>query len=259
MHAQEEQPTGRQYDCVCIKYGFGRLHKVSHTAWHQHLASASSEEERQRICTVRLLGERISSLPTLTASSPLDRDNSVPPSLRRAEARRDPIDNDQLHHPDDRDDFFPPPPSPPQSPSVEQDTRPPPAPRNPMDPEEQDAPPPPPPSNSVDEALPQHRQIIYQRRARPQINIQRLCEDIILPKLTETMEFVSALSVATLEDPVAKLSTHALECLRNPPCQPLRIDNPGHRHSISVYLATEHSSKDAYEKICRSTARNFPG
>ncbi|KAI6158237.1 hypothetical protein BKA82DRAFT_4010333 [Pisolithus tinctorius] len=88
MHAQEEQPTGRQYDCVCIKYGFGRLHKVSHTAWHQHLASASSEEERQCIRTARLLGECISSLPTLTASSPLDCDNSVPPSLRRAEAHR---------------------------------------------------------------------------------------------------------------------------------------------------------------------------
>ncbi|KAI6141906.1 hypothetical protein BKA82DRAFT_28630 [Pisolithus tinctorius] len=74
----------------------------------------------------------------------------------------DPIDNDQLRHPDDCDDFFPPLPSPPQSPSVEQDTCPPPAPCNPMDPEEQDAPPPPPPSNSVDEALPQHCQIIYQ-------------------------------------------------------------------------------------------------
>ncbi|KAI6014213.1 hypothetical protein PISMIDRAFT_124209, partial [Pisolithus microcarpus 441] len=64
---------------------------------------------------------------------------------------------------------------------------------------------------------------------------------------------------ASLEDPVAKLSPLALERLRNPPRQPLRIDNPGHRHSISMYLATEHSSKDAYKKIQRSTSQNFPG
>ncbi|KIK11130.1 hypothetical protein PISMIDRAFT_57788, partial [Pisolithus microcarpus 441] len=73
------------------------------------------------------------------------------------------------------------------------------------------------------------------------------------------MSFVLALASATLEDPVAKLGPSALDRLRNPPRRPLRIDNPGHRHSISTYLATEHSSKDAYEKICRSTARNFPG
>jgi len=72
------------------------------------------------------------------------------------------------------------------------------------------------------------------------------------------MKFVSALASATLEDPVAKLSLQALELLRNPPHQPLVIDNPGHWHSISVYLATEHSSEAAYNKVCQSTARNFP-
>ncbi|KAI5992517.1 hypothetical protein EDD15DRAFT_2368278 [Pisolithus albus] len=83
------QPTGQQYDCVCIKYGFGRLHKVSHVAWKQHLANASSEEERQRIRTARLLGERITSLPPLPEPlSPPDRNHFVPPSVRRAEARR---------------------------------------------------------------------------------------------------------------------------------------------------------------------------
>ncbi|KAI5997037.1 hypothetical protein EDD15DRAFT_2412710 [Pisolithus albus] len=87
--ASSLQATGQKYDCVCIKYGFGRLHKISHVAWKQHLASASSEEERQRIRSARLLGERITSLPILSDPlSPPDRNSSVPPSVRRAEARR---------------------------------------------------------------------------------------------------------------------------------------------------------------------------
>ena len=112
-------------------------------------------------------------------------------------------------------------------------------------------PPPPPP--------PENRRITYQQRTRPQINIQHLHECDAIPKLKETVAFVFALSTATLADPVAKLSLQALERLRDPPRRPLFIDNAGHCHSISTYLATEHSSEDAYEKICHSTAQNFSG
>ena len=84
-----EQPPRRQYDCVCLKHGSGELHRVSHTAWYQHLATASTEEERQHIQTARLLGDQIASLSSLIKlSSTPDRDYSVPPSVRRAEARR---------------------------------------------------------------------------------------------------------------------------------------------------------------------------
>ncbi|KIK26932.1 hypothetical protein PISMIDRAFT_8486 [Pisolithus microcarpus 441] len=84
-----ERPTGGQYDCVCIKYSFRRIHKVSHSTWLQHLANASSEEECQRICSARLLGEQITSLPPLANSSPPpNRNLSVPPSVRRIEALR---------------------------------------------------------------------------------------------------------------------------------------------------------------------------
>ena len=59
MASPDHEPPRRQYDCVCLKYGSGKPHKISHTAWYQHLASACTEEERQRIQTVRLLGDRI--------------------------------------------------------------------------------------------------------------------------------------------------------------------------------------------------------
>jgi len=84
-----ENPTGCQYDCVCLKYGFRHTHKVSHTAWNQHLANAGSEDERHQICMARLLGERITSLPPSVKHSSLpDPDHSVPTSVHRAEARR---------------------------------------------------------------------------------------------------------------------------------------------------------------------------
>jgi len=84
-----EQSPRRQYDCVCLKYGCGQPHRVSHTAWYQHLASACMEEEHQYIQAARLLGDQIASLPPLTKpSSTPDRDYSVPPSVRRANARR---------------------------------------------------------------------------------------------------------------------------------------------------------------------------
>ena len=126
-------------------------------------------------------------------------------------------------------------------------------------PEEHDPPPPPPPPSPSNHHHQENCCIAYQRRTQPQINIPHLCELVIIPKLKETMDFVSALSTATLTDPVAKFGPKAWEHLCNPPCQPLQINNAGHHHSILIYLATEHSSKDAYEKICWSTARNFSG
>ena len=84
-----EHPTGRQYDCMCLKYGFGRIHKVSHTAWNQHLANAGSEDKRHRICMARLLGEWMTSLPPPTKHSSLpDHNYSVSPGVHRAEACR---------------------------------------------------------------------------------------------------------------------------------------------------------------------------
>ena len=89
MASPDPEPSRRQYDCVCLKYRSGKPHKISHTAWYQHFASTCTEEEHQHIRTARLLGDRIASPPPLTKPSSIpDRDYSVPPSVRRAEARR---------------------------------------------------------------------------------------------------------------------------------------------------------------------------
>ena len=89
MASPDPEPSRRQYDCVCLKYRSGKPHKISHTAWYQHFASTCTEEEHQHIRTARLLGDRIASPPPLTKPSSIpNRDYSVPPSVRRAEARR---------------------------------------------------------------------------------------------------------------------------------------------------------------------------
>jgi hypothetical protein len=73
------------------------------------------------------------------------------------------------------------------------------------------------------------------------------------------MEFVLALKNASLDDPLAKLSDDALDRLRNPPQGPIIIDSPGVRQSISMYLALEQGSQEAYNRMRRATMRNFEG
>ena len=71
------------------------------------------------------------------------------------------------------------------------------------------------------------------------------------------MSFINIVRNASLEDPLAKMSPTMLNRLRNPPTSTLQIISPGVKHSITTYLALEHASRDAYEKVIRSTRRNF--
>lgn len=73
------------------------------------------------------------------------------------------------------------------------------------------------------------------------------------------MGFVLSLRRASLTDLLAQICEDALVRLRDPPRAPIDIDHPGIRHSISMYLALEHASQDAYNRIRRSTLRNLTG
>jgi len=75
--------------------------------------------------------------------------------------------------------------------------------------------------------------------------------------MCDTIDFVIALRSTSAEDAIARLSDNALHRLFNPPNTPLLIESPGICHSISTYLALEHSSQDAYECVCHSTMWNF--
>ncbi|KAG1743386.1 hypothetical protein EDB19DRAFT_1633240, partial [Suillus lakei] len=61
------------------------------------------------------------------------------------------------------------------------------------------------------------------------------------------------------EDPIAKLGDDILARLRNPHQEPVDIESAGVRQSISMYLALEHTSQDAYDRIRRAITRNFAG
>ncbi|KAH7887763.1 hypothetical protein F5I97DRAFT_1804750, partial [Phlebopus sp. FC_14] len=79
----------------------------------------------------------------------------------------------------------------------------------------------------------------------------------VLPEFRLTMEYILAIKHASLDNPAAKMSDDALDRLRNPPHDQLTISDPGIRHSISTYLALEHAAEEAYDRVCRSTKRNF--
>ncbi|KAG1823586.1 uncharacterized protein BJ212DRAFT_1476454 [Suillus subaureus] len=102
-------------------------------------------------------------------------------------------------------------------------------------------------------------QFILQCHPRPNIDMEALAGIAKLPKIKETMEYILALKNASLEDLIAKLGDDALERLCNPPKGPVTIDSPGIQHSISMYLALEHASQAAYNRIMRSTTLNFAG
>lgn len=73
------------------------------------------------------------------------------------------------------------------------------------------------------------------------------------------MDFVLLVRNASPEDSIAQMTPQILARLRNPPEHPIEINNPGIRHSsISVYLALEHASQNAYNRVLRSTRQNFP-
>ncbi|KAF9228360.1 hypothetical protein BS17DRAFT_692925 [Gyrodon lividus] len=92
----------------------------------------------------------------------------------------------------------------------------------------------------------------------PNINIDQLTETAILPKLRETMECIVSLRNASLDDAAAKLDEVALQQICNPPQATLEINTPEIWHSISTYLALEHSSQNAYEHVHHSHHINYP-
>jgi hypothetical protein len=94
-------------------------------------------------------------------------------------------------------------------------------------------------------------------RSRPEIDVEALAAATVLLALRETMDFMLALRNTSLDDPTSKMSAPAIAQLCNPPHVPIQIANHGVRHSISTYLALEHSFQRAYECICRSSTLNF--
>ncbi|KIN93210.1 hypothetical protein M404DRAFT_100342, partial [Pisolithus tinctorius Marx 270] len=256
-----------QYNCICTKYGFGHLHKVSTcTTWLQHLNEAPTNEERKRIHLARLLGEHVSNIPAApgTPDSPQAFDDSVPPSVCRAENLHLPDGNRPAlpsHFPNESMPDLPlhfpnknTPDSPPHFPNKNMPDSPPHFPDENMP----NSPPHFPDENMPDSPPhPVQVEILYEHHPCPTINLSELQEKAVLRVLKDTLHFITALSQVTLEDPIVKLSTESWICLCNPPHLPMSIDNPGHWHSISIYLATEHSSQETYEKVCQSMIRNF--
>jgi hypothetical protein len=55
------------------------------------------------------------------------------------------------------------------------------------------------------------------------------------------------LEKASLDDPINKMTPEGIQRLQNPPQGPIDIEEAAIRHSISMYLAFEHSSQSAYE------------
>ncbi|KAI6148866.1 hypothetical protein BKA82DRAFT_3929868, partial [Pisolithus tinctorius] len=61
----------------------------------------------------------------------------------------------------------------------------------------------------------------------------------------------------SLDDGVA-LMGEDLDRLRNPPKEPLRVDDQYTELALSMFIALEHSSESTYEKIRQAIQKCFP-
>ncbi|KAG1754432.1 hypothetical protein EDB19DRAFT_654064 [Suillus lakei] len=72
--------------CVCSKYNHGLPHNISSTTWYRHLDEATTQEEKQRIRSVKALG--VVALSNLPNSESSDADTSISRGARRADTLR---------------------------------------------------------------------------------------------------------------------------------------------------------------------------
>ncbi|KAG1905037.1 uncharacterized protein F5891DRAFT_1183705 [Suillus fuscotomentosus] len=55
--------AGARFFCVCTKYNHGQPHEVSYTSWYRHLNEATTEEEKQKMHTVKAFGLEALTIP----------------------------------------------------------------------------------------------------------------------------------------------------------------------------------------------------
>lgn len=99
--------------------------------------------------------------------------------------------------------------------------------------------------------------IHYERRLRPNINVDILAWSARLPTIINTMAFILGLRNASTTDHISQLTKEVWERRMFAPAEAPTIDNPRICHSISMYLVLEHSLQAAYEAIFCSFKLNF--
>ncbi|KAI9568685.1 hypothetical protein HD554DRAFT_2204915 [Boletus coccyginus] len=90
------------------------------------------------------------------------------------------------------------------------------------------------------------------------IDVDDPVHSAVLQKIKVELEFITLIQNALLDDPSNKLLRECIQRLWNPLQAPMTIKKPGVCHSITMYLALEHSSQNAYNQIYCSTQANFP-
>ncbi|KIK24140.1 hypothetical protein PISMIDRAFT_10411 [Pisolithus microcarpus 441] len=87
--------------------------------------------------------------------------------------------------------------------------------------------------------------------------MEALAVTATLLSMKQTMCFIKTLRIASLDDPITKLSEESLERLWNPPPQPISIESAGTHYSIATYLALENASQNAYNHVCQAAHHSF--
>ncbi|KIN97645.1 hypothetical protein M404DRAFT_91800, partial [Pisolithus tinctorius Marx 270] len=225
------------YVCVCSKYNFGQPHPVSKATWYRHFTEAETEEEKERLRSSQVrphaghgsekLAHRAAVIQAMAKRRLETIEDGHCKHARTHENVSSFIFHSDLPVPDLGEPATPTGPSALPVPGLDRMA----APAN----------------------------VRHERRTHPIVDLEALAESAVLSPMCQSMKFILALKNASLDDDVAKLSTDALERLRNPPDEVVTINNPGIRFAISTYLALENASQQAYNRVCEAAHVAFEG
>jgi hypothetical protein len=90
------------------------------------------------------------------------------------------------------------------------------------------------------------------------MNLDELSDIAQLKDMTQSMAFICALEVASLDDEDVKLSPEALERLRNLPQQPVDVIDPDLHLSLDLFLSISNASQGTYSSIREAILHRHP-
>jgi hypothetical protein len=90
------------------------------------------------------------------------------------------------------------------------------------------------------------------------LDISGMASGTNIDDLKLTMSFIRALRQATLDDPGMKLDAKALERLRNPPREPLDVNNSEFLFSLKNFLHLTNSAEKTYDNIRATYLEHHP-
>lgn len=79
---------------------------------------------------------------------------------------------------------------------------------------------------------------------------------VTLADMKDSLEFIRLIQEATLDG--SNLSAEVIDRIRNPPQEPLKIDDADVLYWVEIYMAVGNASEETYHAVRAATMRRYP-